>query len=376
MPESIPTPEAYSTDSATHNFPEPADFKSFYQRLPGKARKEVFLHAYYADEKAACQLTLVSQEVRDWHVSTLDPLIHASIILPMDFTSDSSAYLRLKMYERTFRVRSSTLFYENNVKRIYTNNKHRGKSSDFELKLLPLCKNLESLECWSDRREELSIVLRTNRWENLTTLAINIDLFPRDEPTFLFPIFEQVTHLDIRSDYGNLPCWKSLKSLVKLTHMRVNLIQEGISRPKAMNRILDIATEAKSHIPAGMKSFIILIPAYMFCRISMTRMAIVDGRRRTIESIQSGGFDHRMILGCAGDYDRTMVENIWTFSRSDPHGFMGTFGWYSIMVMLKYPCHPRNYRDSEEEEDSWARVPEIFRKREGLGLLGYRVREK
>lgn len=230
----------------------------------------------------------------------IDPLTYESIVLP------EGGHRRLKLYERAFRSKPKE-FYGRSVRRIFTKNNLKRKSSDLELGLLWVCDNLVTLECRSDPREELSAILKTKFWPSLRTLCINIDLLPKDENTFHLPLFRNVTHLDLFSDEPQLPSWKSLESLENLTHLHVcmlvnteyHLVRLGIDQAYA------IATEAQKCFPPNLEYFVILVPScllYRVCHLDRETIDFADEERwKWAESLRCGTFDPRIMFGCYSD---------------------------------------------------------------------------
>ncbi len=234
----------------------------------------------------------------------IEPFIYESIVLPEDFEGAHGAHNRLKLYERTFRSKPKE-FYNMNVRRFFTNNNLRYRSNDLEIELLQVCDNLDSLECWSDAREELSVILRTKCWPSLKTLCINIDLLPKDENTFHLPLFKHVTHLDICFESPQLPSWESLKTLDNLTHMRVYMLVNTKSHQyrSAVDQAYAIATEARKCFPPNLKYFVILVPVDLLYYITSKERVSNLQRWERMESLRFGTFDPRVMLACSGKWD-------------------------------------------------------------------------
>lgn len=294
-------------------------------------------------------------------------MIYETIILPHDFQGGDRR--RLERYERTFKSRPKP-FYIQNVRRIYTNsNIHCG--SDFELELLSLCDNLISLECWSDSREELQTLLKTKKWPKLETLSIDLDLLPQDENTFHLPLFQNITYLDFCTQKPQLPSWESLKSLQKLTHVRVYMLVETQREDfrDAMDQTYAIACEARKCFPPNLKHFVILVPFDLLYKIASLEQKKAKDKQRweRMESIRVGKFDPRIILGCSGDWDTWLDGGDLSDVEDDQIGRVTDYT--QLMAIVTYQRWPRDYlsRASDDEPiDTWKEVEEKDQKRKKL----------
>ncbi|KAJ3565114.1 hypothetical protein NP233_g7848 [Leucocoprinus birnbaumii] len=337
----------------------PREFQKF-RDLPPELQKYVFEIAY-CSAKTQYRGSLdwiygISRDVKEW----LEPFIYDFIVLPCDYEYRANRVLPL--YERTFQSRPKE-FYTKTVKRVYTNNQADHENSDFELQLLPVCDNLDTLECWSDPKETLTKILTTKYWPKLQTLCLNIDLLPKDENTFHLPIFKHVTHLDLTSEEPQLPSWDSLKSLDSLTHMRVYMlvsVKQGEFR-KAMDLVYPIAMEAQKCLPGNLKHFVILVPMDLLYYISFMKCSTAKDKQRwdRMESIRIGTFDPRIMLGSSGDWDTWLDDNISDYTEEGEESLLK---YCQFIPQLTYPSWPRAYL-AEEEEDTWEEVIRKDRKR-------------
>lgn len=300
----------------------------------------------------------------------IEPFIYESIVLPEDF---ERGHQRLKLYQRTFRSRPKE-FYRRNVRRIYTNNTLRYKSSSFEIELLKVCDNLTSLECWSDARKELSAILKTKSWPDLKTLCIDIDLLPQDKSTFHLPIFKNVTHLDFSSESPVLPSWESLESLENLTHLRVYMLVDTKSKEyrQGVDRTYAIATEARKYFPPNLKYFVILIPVDLLYYIMDAFSKDGDDepeddeRWERFEDLRLGTFDPRIVLGCSGNWDDWFDGSELSDVEEDQIKNLVTYT--GLMPLFTYPRWPRDHLD-EDEMDTWKDVELKDRRRKAFAAL-------
>ncbi|KAF5362439.1 hypothetical protein D9756_002414 [Leucocoprinus leucothites] len=359
-----------------HEFPRFCD-------LPPELQKRIFEIAYrsFEEEARPSEWIYISRNVREWciffiltssrssdlTITRLEPFLYVSIILPHDFEYRADKVLPL--YERTFYSRPKE-FYAKSVKRIYTNNQIRSEDSDFELKLLPVCDNLTSLECWSDRKEELTAILTMRHWPKLRTLCLDINLLPKDENMFHLPLFRHVTRLDLISKEPQLSSWKSLSSLDNLTHMRVYMlvtVKKGESR-KAIDLVYAIATEVQKCLPRNMRHFVILVPVDLLYYIPPMKHSTSKDKERwdKMESIRIGTFDPRIMLGSSGDWDKWLDENL---SDADEEGEDALREYCQFIPQLTYPSWPRDYL-MNEEEDTWTEV--IMKDRRRVRFLASR----
>lgn len=239
------------------------------------------------------------------HPVRIEPLIWESMVLPEYWEDEETASYRLGLYEESFETKPNE-FFTKHVRRIYTHNLDTSWGDhDLELKLLPICDNLTTLECWSYAKKELQTILQTKYWPKLTILCIDLDLLPLDENTFRLPLFRNVTRLDFRTVQPQLPSWKSLESLENLTHMRVNMLLE--TNFEDFRRVVDhaynIAAEAQKYFPKKLEYFVILVPLLSLYYFSTKPRKTSEDEERweRLENVRLGTFDSRIMLGSTDD---------------------------------------------------------------------------
>ncbi|KAF5343970.1 hypothetical protein D9756_011434 [Leucocoprinus leucothites] len=309
-------PKVVQKPSQPHNRRLSAPARAFprFNELPSELQKTIFMIAAGEHNWRNHHVTkwvYVSRKVREW----IEPLNYNSIELPCN-SDDCPVYesdrKMLELLERMLQSKPKE-FITKNVRQIFTNSRPDLGDNSVELKLLSACDNLETLECWSSPRQALVDILTTKTWPRLKTLCLNIDILPKDENTFHFPLFQHVTHLDLKFSEPELLSWKSLKSLQNLTHMRVNMMEDLMWNEYeiAADKACAIACEMQKCFPSNLKYFVILIPIGVLYHISIACKTHKDEERWTkVEAIRLGQFDSRIMLGCMGDRGRWADHDI------------------------------------------------------------------
>ncbi|KAF9453625.1 hypothetical protein P691DRAFT_25814 [Macrolepiota fuliginosa MF-IS2] len=298
----------------------------------------------------------LGQEIIDWcwvgHRSwvRIEPLIYQSIILPGSF-HDDDAEQRFQLFSRTFNTGTKPkAFYMQYVKSIFSNAAwwENNSSSDFEVEFLSVCHaSIENLECWSEPCDKLNAAIRTMHFPKLKTLCINIDLFPQGKHLFTYPVFQNVTHLDIGShDAHQITDWSSLESLRCLTHMRIQAVSD-MSSNQAMDEVIKVASQARRCFPPNLQYFVILINADLLWEAIIVKAPRRWGR---FNAIRLGKFDRRILLGCfegSGDFD-VEEEDQEEINRYE-----------ELVAILPHPTEPKL-----EPWSAWEEVARIAGKRE------------
>ncbi|KAJ3569503.1 hypothetical protein NP233_g5007 [Leucocoprinus birnbaumii] len=259
----------------------------------------------------------ISRNVREW----IEPIVYESIVLPCEYEPRVLERDRksLALHGQMLQMKPPQ-FIARCVRRIFTNSKPELGDNGVELRLLPICDNLESLECWSSPRQELSELLTTKHWPKLKILCLNVELLPKDKELFCYPLFQHLTHLDLRSEDA-LPSWKDLEQLRSLTHLRVKMMERFHWRQhtEAVCQAYTIAIEAQKSFPPNLKHFVILMSIHVIYNIAIRRRAMRadDETWKKFEDFRVGLFDPRILFGCTGDLDSWDDLEILEYDRED-----------------------------------------------------------
>ncbi|KAF5343969.1 hypothetical protein D9756_011435 [Leucocoprinus leucothites] len=295
---------------------------SRFNDLPRELQRDIFEIAYQLSPEYPANWVHISQQIKEW----IEPLVYDDCRFFM------SRHWRLERYKRTYDSKPKE-FYAKNVRRIFIDENLRDNDC-IELKLLRICDNLTSLECWARLPlKDLVDILTTKKWSNLKVLCLNIDLIPRDETTFHLALFQHVTHLDIKSQDQQLPSWESLQSLENLTHMRVNMpdkeefdFDELVAR-RIVDKVYDIANEARKHFPVNLKYFIILVPfGRLYCVLTRGRSETEVDQWDRLAELGFGKFDQRILLSSCDDWE--------TWQEASP---VEVFNLEQAFTLLEYP---------------------------------------
>ncbi|KAJ3569501.1 hypothetical protein NP233_g5005 [Leucocoprinus birnbaumii] len=321
-----------------------------FNDLPQELGRRIFEIAYYDSPEFPVTWVYISRLVKEW----IEPLVY-------DDCRFFFSTWRLDRYKRTFESKPKE-FYARSVRRIYISRDLRDENC-IELKLLLICDNLTSLECWVPRplNNLVDILSRRDGWDRLRVLCLNIDLLPKDERIFQLPIFQNVTRLDIQSKEPHLPSWKSLKSLENLTHMRVDMLDENVLDPSSaiearriVDQVYDLATAAREYFPIKLKQFVVLLPLERILSVLLAHFR-VDGagglsQWERLRKLGRGEIDKRVKLCSLGDWE-TVEEHNLEIHENLPQDGIGTV----IAKLYEFPnfesaTFPRVHTD---ENDTW-----------------------
>ncbi|KAJ3555940.1 hypothetical protein NP233_g12090 [Leucocoprinus birnbaumii] len=355
--------------NAASRVPVPARAFPRFNDLPIELQEGIFkIAAHGAYEERVRALMDVSPKVKEW----TEPFLYTLIGLPCCSSEDDEMpaerdQSKIPFYQALLETKPKE-FFAKSVRHLYTDS--RGQVPHYqetELRLLAVCGNLEVLECWSKGpNEELTAMLMTTIWPRLKMLGINIDLFlPKHDHIFDFPLFQNVTHLDLKSETPLVPAvaWKSLKSLSNLTHMRINTMEafKWNQKDEAADHAYAMAKEVRAYLPTKLKHFVILIPVDVLYNMWTEMKVHGDEKRwRRVQSIRLGRFSQRIMLGCVLDRDVDMwMESHHNFEYDAPdYEDLGEFGesWLYTTPIIFNPTHPVGRYAVDERYHDWVDV--------------------
>ncbi|KAJ3569508.1 hypothetical protein NP233_g5002 [Leucocoprinus birnbaumii] len=344
--------------------PVPARAFPRFNDLPIELQETIFKIATDGvGEERIRPLMDISPKIKEWHVIGIHHIriIPRLIELPCchscddDDDDDNEVTVRdqseLALYQALLETKPKEFFVKS-ARWLYTDSREGPLYRETELKLLSVCDNLEVLECWSKGpNEELTGQLMKKCWPKLKLLGINIDLLPRDDHTFHIPLFQNVTHLDLKSNDPQIPSalWKGLKSLLNLTHMRINTMEKfkWTQKEEAADHAYAMAKEVKGYLPRKLKHFVILIPVDVLYNMwTEVKEHGNEKRWRRLQSIRLGSFSPRIMLGCVldRDLDRWM-DNGDMFEYSADLDDLEEFGesWLYTTPIVINPTEPRGF---------------------------------